>query len=197
MSECLTHPTLGYYMKRDVFGVAGEQTVSALRLLCSLFLPLWQGPATSSDAETMLPCVHARAGDFVTSPEVSQMFGELMGIWRALRRSRHRILPLCLLSRRRRRHTTTTARRVVSLWEQLGRPPTLKFIELGPGRGTLAADALRATAGFAGFREALEVHLVEVSPALRQIQVRGRGAVGLRAGLLRFSTAFLLMRCNV
>ena len=82
------------------------------------------------------------AGDFVTAPEVSQMFGELIGLW------------------------------CVAGWEQMGRPGDIRLVELGPGRGTLMADALRAIAAVPECRAALEVHLVETSPALRAVQAR-------------------------
>jgi SAM-dependent MidA family methyltransferase len=75
-------------------------------------------------------------GDFTTSPEISQMFGELVGLWCA------------------------------DLWDRAGRPDAA-WVELGPGRGTLAADAMRAMAQ-AGFRP--PVHLVETSPVLRTAQ---------------------------
>ncbi len=87
------------------------------------------------------------AGDFVTAPEVSQMFGELIGLWCA------------------------------AGWEQTGRPARALLVELGPGRGTLMADALRAIAMVPACRDALEVHLVETSPALRRIQRRTLGEV--------------------
>ncbi len=80
------------------------------------------------------------AGDFITAPEVSQMFGELIGLWCA------------------------------DVWQRLGSPATIKLIELGPGRGTLMADALRAVRILPEFRRAIEVHLVEVSPVLRERQ---------------------------
>ncbi|KXZ43090.1 hypothetical protein GPECTOR_102g43 [Gonium pectorale] len=86
--------------------------------------------------------VFGSAGDFVTSPEISQMFGEMVGIW-------------CV-------HT----------WMEMGRPPRLQLVELGPGRGTLMADLLRGTSAFRDFSRALEVHLVEMSPALRAMQWR-------------------------
>ena len=79
-------------------------------------------------------------GDFTTAPEISQMFGELIGAWAA------------------------------ALWEQMGAPHALHLLELGPGRGTLMADALRATRGVAALRAALSVHLVETSPILRAHQ---------------------------
>jgi len=77
------------------------------------------------------------AGDFVTAPEISQMFGELVGVWLA------------------------------DLWQRAGCPAAVRYVELGPGRGTLAADALRAMRG-AGLEPPLE--LVETSPALRRAQ---------------------------
>ncbi|WP_414713941.1 class I SAM-dependent methyltransferase [Sphingomonas sp.] len=75
-------------------------------------------------------------GDFTTAPEISQMFGELIGLWLA------------------------------DMWDRAGRPPA-RYVELGPGRGTLAADALRAMAK-AGFEP--PVDLVENSPTLRAAQ---------------------------
>lgn len=79
------------------------------------------------------------AGDFTTAPEISQIFGELIGLW------------------------------CVSLWMAAHRP-AFDLVELGPGRGTLMADALRATRNIKGFHDALHVHLVETSPALREKQ---------------------------
>ena len=81
-----------------------------------------------------------RDGDFITAPEVSQMFGEMVGLWCA------------------------------DGWASMGCPETVQLVELGPGRGTLMADAWRATAVQPGFRDAARVHLVEVSPALRDRQ---------------------------
>ena len=81
-------------------------------------------------------------GDFITSPEISQMFGELIGLWMA------------------------------AVWRQMGEPENVRIVELGPGRGTLMHDALRAAKVLDGFRNAIVVHLVEISPALRQIQER-------------------------
>lgn len=79
-------------------------------------------------------------GDFVTAPEISQMFGELIGLWAA------------------------------EVWRLMGRPDPVLLVELGPGRGTLMADALRAAARVPGFRAALRLHLVEASPVLRERQ---------------------------
>jgi len=82
-----------------------------------------------------------RAGDFVTAPEITQAFGELLGLWAAL------------------------------VWQAMGAPARVILAELGPGRGTLMADALRAIGRAApGFRAAARVHLVETSPALRAAQ---------------------------
>jgi NADH dehydrogenase [ubiquinone] 1 alpha subcomplex assembly factor 7 len=81
-----------------------------------------------------------RAGDFVTAPEVSQVFGELIGLWLA------------------------------HAWADLGLPPRVNLIELGPGRGTMMADALRAARRAPGFSEAFALHLVELNPALRAEQ---------------------------
>jgi NADH dehydrogenase [ubiquinone] 1 alpha subcomplex assembly factor 7 len=80
------------------------------------------------------------AGDFVTAPEVSQLFGELIGL------------------------------ALAQHWLDLGRPARVHLVELGPGRGTLMADALRAARVAPGFLAAVSVHLVETSPALRERQ---------------------------
>jgi NADH dehydrogenase [ubiquinone] 1 alpha subcomplex assembly factor 7 len=82
------------------------------------------------------------AGDFVTAPEISQVFGELIGLWCA------------------------------DAWEKMGRPPRVVLAELGPGRGTLMADLLRAAKAVPDFRRALALHLVEASPVLRAAQAR-------------------------
>jgi len=80
------------------------------------------------------------AGDFTTAPEISQMFGELIGLWSA------------------------------ESWAMMGRPDPLRFIEFGPGRGTLMSDALRAARIAPEFRAALDVTLIEASPTLAEIQ---------------------------
>ncbi len=82
------------------------------------------------------------AGDFTTAPEISQMFGELLG--------------LCLAQH----------------WLDCGAPAAFTLAELGPGRGTLMADVLRATRTVPGFHAAARLHLVEASPALRAEQAR-------------------------
>lgn len=81
------------------------------------------------------------AGDFITAPEISQMFGELIGLWCA------------------------------DLWDRMGRPRPFCLMELGPGRGTLMRDALRAIGqALPACRAAATVHLVETSPTLRARQ---------------------------
>lgn len=88
-------------------------------------------------------------GDFTTAPEISQIFGELIGLWAA------------------------------SVWQAMGAPASVRLIEIGPGRGTLMQDMLRAARALPGFREALSVHLVETSPVLRERQratLAGSGA---------------------
>jgi NADH dehydrogenase [ubiquinone] 1 alpha subcomplex assembly factor 7 len=90
------------------------------------------------------------AGDFITAPEISQMFGELLGLWCA------------------------------AMWRLMGEPRPVRLVELGPGRGTLMADALRAIGQAAPqFRAALDVHLVETSPALRALQAERLGTDGV------------------
>ena len=82
------------------------------------------------------------AGDFTTAPEISQMFGELLGLAMA------------------------------QAWLDQGAPAPFALVELGPGRGTLMADMLRATAKVPGFSDAAQIHLVEGSPTLRAVQRR-------------------------
>jgi len=85
--------------------------------------------------------------DFTTAPEMSQAFGECLGLWAAV------------------------------TWQAMGAPERVVLAELGPGRGTLMADALRAVAEMVpGFARAAEVHLVETSPALRAAQEARLGA---------------------
>ena len=82
------------------------------------------------------------SGDFITSPEISQMFGELIGLWMA------------------------------AVWTRMDSPGRVNIIELGPGRGTLMNDALRAVKVLPAFRAAVTLHLVEISPALQAQQER-------------------------
>jgi NADH dehydrogenase [ubiquinone] 1 alpha subcomplex assembly factor 7 len=81
-----------------------------------------------------------REGDFTTAPEVSQVFGELIGVW------------------------------VAQVWHLMGSPGVFSLIELGPGRGTLMKDILRASAKIPGLHLAAKLHLVETSPVLQEAQ---------------------------
>jgi len=79
-------------------------------------------------------------GDFITAPEISQVFGELIGLWSAM------------------------------TWQQIGAPAKTILIECGPGRGTLMSDMLRAAKTVPPFLDTIEIHLVETSPAMRERQ---------------------------
>jgi len=83
-----------------------------------------------------------REGDFTTAPEISQVFGELVGL------------------------------HLADAWMRAGAPNPVQLVELGPGRGTLMADILRATRGVPGFHAALDLTFVEMSPVLRTEQQR-------------------------
>jgi SAM-dependent MidA family methyltransferase len=118
------------------------------------------GPISVADymAECLLHPVHGyyttrdpfgAAGDFTTAPEISQMFGELLGL------------------------------ALAQAWLDRGAPAPFTLAELGPGRGTLMADILRATQGVPGFLAAAQVALVEASPRLQEVQaatLAGHGA---------------------
>jgi NADH dehydrogenase [ubiquinone] 1 alpha subcomplex assembly factor 7 len=80
-------------------------------------------------------------GDFTTAPEISQMFGELIGLWAA------------------------------QCWLDLGQPDPVRLVECGPGRGTMMADALRAAKAAPGFLDRLRIELVETSPVLKAAQM--------------------------
>jgi SAM-dependent MidA family methyltransferase len=81
-------------------------------------------------------------GDFITAPMVSQMFGELIGLW------------------------------AIELWRRLGAPERVRLVEVGPGDGTLMADALRAARLDPDFLHAVDLVLIEPSPPLRAAQAR-------------------------
>jgi NADH dehydrogenase [ubiquinone] 1 alpha subcomplex assembly factor 7 len=81
-----------------------------------------------------------KAGDFITAPEISQIFGELLGLW------------------------------CVAVWQSMGEPSAVTVAELGPGRGTLMADALRAWRLVPTFLDSVSIALVETSPVLRDTQ---------------------------
>jgi SAM-dependent MidA family methyltransferase len=92
-----------------------------------------------------------QVGDFTTAPEISQMFGELLGLW------------------------------ALETWRRMGEPSQIHLVELGPGRGTLMADFLRATRRMPAFLEAADLHLVETSPVLRQAQAKALETSALSA----------------
>ncbi|PXA86217.1 SAM-dependent methyltransferase [Caulobacter sp. D4A] len=89
-------------------------------------------------------------GDFVTAPGVSQMFGELVGLW------------------------------LLETWDRLGRPAPFRLVEMGPGDGTLMSDILRAARLLPPFLEAADLWLIEVSPVLRAAQEAKLAGVSVR-----------------
>ncbi len=114
------------------------------------------GPLTV--AQYMTACLHdpqdgyyatrpalGAGGDFITAPLVSQMYGELIGLW------------------------------LVEAWSRMGRPNPVRLVEMGPGDGTLMSDILRAARLDPAFVEACDIWLVEVSEPLRRAQRQGLG----------------------
>lgn len=79
-------------------------------------------------------------GDFTTAPEISQMFGEMIGVF------------------------------IADAWLKMGSPAAINLVEAGPGRGTLMMDVLRATKIVPGFHQAIRLHLIEMSPVLKEKQ---------------------------
>jgi SAM-dependent MidA family methyltransferase len=124
------HPPLAGEIRR-LIGIAGPMPIAEYMQLC-LTHPQYGYYITREPL--------GGRGDFITAPEISQMFGELIGLWLA------------------------------SVWQQLGAPENVRLIELGPGRATMLIDALRAAKTVPDFLAAIELHLVEISPALRKMQ---------------------------
>ncbi len=118
---------------RRLIGIAGPMPVAEYMRLC-LTHPQY-GYYINRDPL-------GAGGDFVTSPEISQMFGELIGLW------------------------------MVAVWQQMHAPENVRIVELGPGRSTLMLDAMRAARMVRGFLDAVVLHLVEISPALQKVQER-------------------------
>ncbi len=87
-------------------------------------------------------------GDFTTAPEISQVFGELLGVW------------------------------AVDMWQRMGAPQPFHLVELGPGRGTLMRDALRAAKTVSAFCQAVQIELVEISPRLKKYQAQTLKDIG-------------------
>jgi NADH dehydrogenase [ubiquinone] 1 alpha subcomplex assembly factor 7 len=113
----------------------GQRMARLIGLHGPISLQMWMGEANAHYYATRDPL--GASGDFTTAPEISQMFGEMIGVWLA------------------------------DVWTRAGSPPDAAYVELGPGRGTLAADALRVLRRF-GWAGA--VHFVETSPPLRETQ---------------------------
>jgi len=102
------------------------------------FMRIWL--ADAEHGYWQRPEVIGAGGDFITAPEISQVFGELIGLWCAV------------------------------VWQGMGQPAPVRLVELGPGRGTLMRDALRAARVAPRFLEAATVHLIEISAPLREMQ---------------------------
>jgi NADH dehydrogenase [ubiquinone] 1 alpha subcomplex assembly factor 7 len=113
-------------------------------------LPLDAFMGLAAEAYYRRARVFGASGDFITAPEISQVFGELVGLWCALR------------------------------WLADGSPSRAILAECGPGRGTLIADALRATRAVPGFHAAIALHLIETSPTLRSLQAEALGGFPAR-----------------
>lgn len=79
-------------------------------------------------------------GDFITAPEISQLFGETIAVW------------------------------IMNTWEKLGKPSKFSLVELGPGKGTLVHDVIRVTKKYSCFFSSMDIHLIEISPILQKIQ---------------------------
>jgi len=88
--------------------------------------------------------------DFITAPEISQMFGELMGLW------------------------------IMQSWDDMGRPERFNLVEMGPGRGTMMSDILRTGRALPDFLKAVHVYLIEASAALKSVQAKTLGANGVQ-----------------
>jgi SAM-dependent MidA family methyltransferase len=116
---------------RRLIGVAGPMPVSEYMALCL-------GHPQHGYYVTRDP--FGSEGDFTTAPEITQMFGELIGLWAA------------------------------AVWKLMDTPEKIHLVELGPGRGTLMSDLLRAARVMPAFHSALDVHLVEISPPLEEKQ---------------------------
>jgi NADH dehydrogenase [ubiquinone] 1 alpha subcomplex assembly factor 7 len=115
----------------------GQRMARLIAAQGPISLQMWMGEANAHYYATRDPL--GADGDFTTAPEISQMFGEMIGVWLA------------------------------DVWSRAGSRPDAAYVELGPGRGTLAGDALRVMRrfGWAG-----TVHFVETSPTLRAAQAR-------------------------
>jgi SAM-dependent MidA family methyltransferase len=110
---------------------------------------------------------HDPFANFTTAPEITQVFGEILGLWAAV------------------------------VWQAMGRPDPVIFAEAGPGRGTLMADALRAVTQVAPeFAGALRLHLIETSPRLRARQAQALPAATFHATLEELPDGQLILLAN-
>ncbi|KAH8117956.1 DUF185-domain-containing protein [Phellopilus nigrolimitatus] len=133
-SQAARQPTNVEKIVRDTIKATGPMSVSTYMSLCL-------GHPTEGYYTNPANPVFGTHGDFITSPEISQVFGELLAVWH------------------------------LSRWLAAGAPPRIRVVELGPGRGTLAADALRTWAQFPACAAAIrELYLVETSPPMRALQ---------------------------
>jgi NADH dehydrogenase [ubiquinone] 1 alpha subcomplex assembly factor 7 len=101
------------------------------------------------DGYYMRQPVFGVAGDFITAPEISQCFGEMLALW------------------------------VIDRWQQMGAPTPCHIVECGPGRGTLMADMARVFRQFPITHPAFHLHLVEISPRLRGLQQQALAGASL------------------
>lgn len=145
-SLCCRHPRLTYHARQASKGSSENSITQYLVAKIKANGPItvaeyMKTVLTGSDAGYyMHRDVFGSKGDFITSPEISQMFGEMIGVW------------------------------CVNEWSNLYQGQPLQVVELGPGRGTLAEDLLRVFRQFPDLRDLVSLHLVEVSPALSQMQ---------------------------
>ena len=190
MYQCMQNPKHGYYMtKRDVIGAAPpspSSSSSAPSPADSASSAPTPPPATSTSSPSTSPSSSSSSsslsppsssssssspssspssvplGDFITSPEISQLFGEMLGVW------------------------------LVDVWQKLGRPPSFHLVELGPGRGTLASDVLRVFKHFSSIHAAVHVHLVETSPLMREVQRETLGVTVVPSSSPFYSPSLIL-----
>ena len=128
MRQALTHPVHGYYTNPTKKSNDDD----------------WDDAAWEDDASTPVDYIIGSKGDFVTAPEVTQVFGECLCVW------------------------------FITQWQGLGKPGDIQIVEVGPGKGTLIRDTMRCALNvFTDFGDVIQkIHLVEASPAMRSEQKR-------------------------
>ncbi|KAG0413322.1 hypothetical protein HPB47_009510 [Ixodes persulcatus] len=134
MKEVLTNPMSGYQLKNH----SSQALQKGAEFLCQTTVAT--PPHWGTRGYYMHRDVFGSSGDFTTSPEISQMFGELVAVW------------------------------FLNEWVKAGKPKPLYIVELGPGRGTLSDDMLRVFSKYSDAMEVVSLHLVEISPHLSQVQ---------------------------